>query len=238
MKREKRFCITDERVETYIRKSIRPYSGLLGEIRSAAVKNEIPVISIETARLLEIFVLKAKPNRILELGTATGFTSILMSNGLAPAGKIDTIEIDSDNASMAIDNIRRANLDDRINVIIGDAADVLENLNKSYDFIFIDAAKGQYPRYYELCKNMVESGGIIFADNVLYRGMTAGGAPINRRQQLLVRRLREYIDIAIHDKNFITDVLPIGDGICISYKAEGQVFTGDRSENKQVGTGL
>lgn len=216
--RKKRFNITDKRVETYIKDSIRPYDGLLGNIRSHAKSNLVPVIEEETARLLEILTKTKRPQRILEIGTAVGFTAMLMAEGLSPGGVIDTIEIDADSAYSASQNIKSAGLDEKINIINGDALDVLGNLNHKYDFIFIDAAKGQYGKYFKICSNMVNTGGIIFADNVLYRGMTAGGAKINRRQQLLVRRLREYIDMAVNDERFITDVLPIGDGVCISYR--------------------
>ena len=218
MDREKRFHITDERVESYIRDSLEPYKGFLGDVRDEAVSKGIPVISFETAKLLEVFVNLSKPQRILEIGTAVGFTAMLMADGLALSGKIDTVELEPEMAAKASENISKAGLKDKIDLIVGDAADVLENLDKSYDFIFIDAAKGQYCRYYELCSGMVLPGGMIFADNVLYRGMTAGGAKINRRQQLLVRRLREYIDTATNDARFITDILSIGDGVCISYR--------------------
>ena len=121
-------------------------------------------------------------------------------------------------AEKAVENFKKAGVDEKINMIAGDAVDVLDNLDRKYDLIFIDAAKGQYVRYYDLCSGMTVPGGIIFADNVLYRGMTAGGAKINRRQQLLVSRLREYIEKAVNDDRFITDILPVGDGVCISYR--------------------
>lgn len=223
MDREKRFHIADERVEEYIRDSLEPFSGLLGEIRSDGINEGVPVIAVETARLLEILVKVRKPTRVLEIGTAVGFTAILMAGGLDVDGMIDTIEIDSCMIEKAHSNFKKSGCSEKINLIAGDAADVLENIDKTYDFIFIDAAKGQYNRYYKLCSEMVNPGGIIFADNVLYRGMVAGGAKINRRQQLLVKRLSEYINTAVNDKRFTTDVLSIGDGVCISYRKEGQV---------------
>lgn len=218
MEREKRFRIVDERIESFIDQSIEQYEGILGEIRNEAIINRVPVISIDAARLLEIITRLNRPHRILEIGTAVGFTSILMADGLSENGKIDTIEIDEIVALKASKNIEKAGFKKQINLIIGDAEDVLSNIQQKYDLVFIDAAKGQYCKYYDLCSHMVLPGGIIFADNVLYRGMTAGGAKINRRQQLLVRRLREYISIATKDNRFITDVLSIGDGVCISYK--------------------
>lgn len=218
MDREKRFNIVDEKVENYIRATLNGYNGILGEIYNQAVESEVPVINLESSRLLEILVHIRSPKRILEIGTAVGFTSVLMAEGLAAGGKIDTIEIDADMAVKAEENFAKAGIKDKINLIIGDASDVLGHMGKKYDFVFIDAAKGQYCKYYDLCSDMVSQGGVIFADNVLYRGMTAGGAKINRRQQLLVRRLEEFIKTAVSDNRFTTDILSVGDGICISYK--------------------
>lgn len=218
MEKEKRFQIVNEKVENYIRGSLNVYEGIPGEIYNEAVKSCVPVINLETARLLEILVRIKRPKRILEIGTAIGFTSVLMAVGLVEGGKIDTIEIDAETAVKAAENFSKAGIKDSVNLIIGDASDVLGHMEKNYDFVFIDAAKGQYCRYYELCSDMVSKGGIIFADNVLYRGMTAGGAKINRRQQLLVKRLGNYIKTAVSDDRFTTDILSIGDGVCISYK--------------------
>ncbi len=218
MESKKRFHIVDEKVDAYIKASLAPYSGLLGQVQSDAEARGIPVISHETARLLEIISRAIKPKRILEIGTAVGFTSLLMVGSLSAYGKIDTIEVDPEMAAEADGNFKKAGCSGKINLIVGDAADVLENIDKQYDFIFIDAAKGQYCRYYELCSGMVAANGMIFTDNVLYRGMTASGAKINRRQQLLVKRLREFISTAVADKRFLTDVLSIGDGVCISYR--------------------
>lgn len=218
MNGEKRFQIVNDRVENYIRSSLKEYDGILGEIYKKALSEGVPVISIETAKLLEIMIRISRPIRILEIGTAIGFTSVLMAEGLAKGGKIDTIEIDSESAAKAFENIEMAGLKGKVNIIVGDAYDVLSNVKKNYDFVFIDAAKGQYCKYYELCSDMVSLGGVIFADNVLYRGMTAGGEKINRRQQLLVRRLNKYIKTATSDERFITDILSIGDGVCISIK--------------------
>lgn len=218
IEKEKRFQIVNEKVEKYIRGSLNKYEGILGQIYNEALDSGVPVINLETARLLEIIVNIKRPNRILEIGTAIGFTSVLMAAGLADGGKIDTIDIDAENALMAADNFSKAGVKENINLIFGDAFDVLSHMKKSYDFVFIDAAKGQYCRYYDLCSGMISKGGIIFADNVLYRGMTAGGGKINRRQRLLVKRLGEYIKTAVSDVRFTCDILSIGDGVCISYR--------------------
>lgn len=220
MNREKRFNITDDRVTEYISNILLPYDDFISGIGKSSTKREHPTAEISTLRLLEIFVLLKKPKRILEIGTAEGRSSIILTKAMGINGKIDTIEIDYSKAEKAKRNFVIAGVNNQINLIVGDAEDVLENLDKAYDIIFIDAAKGQYVKYYELCAEKVKPGGLIFADNVLYRGMTAGGAPINRRQQLLVRRLKEYIENAVRDNRFVTDLLSIGDGVCISWKKE------------------
>ncbi len=218
MSEDKRFCITDPRVEKYLNDTLKPYDGILADIEKNKSRRELPTAETVTMRLIEILVLTRQPERILEIGTAEGRSAIIMANAIGDKGKIDTIEIDYEAVEKARNNFIKAGVYDRINLIAGDAEDVLKNLNQDYDFIFIDAAKGQYVKYYESCAKMILPGGIIFADNVLYRGMTAGGAKINRRQQLLVSRLREYIENAVKDDRFITDVLPVGDGVCISYR--------------------
>lgn len=218
MNGEKRFHITDHRVEEYLDKVLKPFDGIASEIGTGRTKRELPTAEKVTLRLLEIMVLAMNAEYILEIGTAEGRSAIILAEAISDKGKIDTIEIDFESVQKAKENFKKAGVADKINIIAGDAEDVLKNLNKFYDVIFIDAAKGQYVKYYELCAEMVKPGGIIFADNVLYRGMTAGGAKVNRRQQLLVARLREYIDNAVNDCRFVTDVLPVGDGVCISYR--------------------
>ncbi|HPJ23073.1 MAG TPA: O-methyltransferase [Clostridia bacterium] len=218
MSKEKRFCITDQRVEDYIRGVLRPYEGITEQISEGKTHREHPTADTVTLRLLEIMVRTLEPERILEIGTANGRSTIILANATGANCRIDTIEVNFEAAEKAVENFKKAGVDEKINMIAGDAVDVLDNLDRKYDLIFIDAAKGQYVRYYDLCSGMTVPGGIIFADNVLYRGMTAGGARINRRQQLLVSRLREYIEKAVNDDRFITDILPVGDGVCISYR--------------------
>ncbi len=213
----KRFNITDEKVKRFIDDNVSPYTGLLGEISNYAAKKGIPVIEKSTARFLEIICILSKPDRILEIGTAIGFSAILMCEA-ADDAIIDTIEIDPEMSAIAADNIKKAGHSSRVNLITADAVDVLSNIDKKYDLIFIDAAKGQYNEYYRLCSDMVSTGGVILADNVLYRGMTAGGAEVNRRQRLLVKRLRQYIATAVEDERFVTDVIPMGDGLCVSVR--------------------
>ena len=218
MSGEKRFNITDPRVEEYLEKVLKPYDGVAAEIGKGKTRRELPTADTITLRLLEIMVRTLKPARILEIGTAEGRSAIILAKAIDGDARIDTIEINYESAEAAVNNFKKAGVADKINLIAGDAEDVLKNLDRVYDVIFIDAAKGQYIKYYDLCAGMIKPGGLIFADNVLYRGMTAGGAKINRRQQLLVTRLREYIDRAVNDDRFITDVLPVGDGVCLSYR--------------------
>lgn len=214
----KKFNITDDDVQRFICETIGPHAGFLGEVERYAAENKIPVLETSTARLLEIICRLLMPERILELGTAIGFSSILMCEATDGKAIIDTVEIDPEMSVSAAENIMKAGFNDKVNLINADAADVLKNIDKSYDLVLIDAAKGQYNEYYKFCSDMVSPGGVIFADNVLYRGMTAGGAMINRRQRLLVKRLRQYVKTAVEDKRFITDIIPIGDGVCMSFR--------------------
>lgn len=214
---KKSFNITDESVKKFINNTVNSYEGLLGELTKYADEKDIPIIEKSSARLLEIICRLLKPKKILEIGTAIGFSAILMCEADG-SSIIDTIEIDPEISSIATDNIKKAGYSNRVNQITADAVDVLINIDKKYDLIFIDAAKGQYNEYYRLCSDMVLPGGVILADNVLYRGMTAGGAVVNRRQRLLVKRLKQYIINAVNDDRFVTNVIPMGDGLCLSVR--------------------
>ncbi|MFA5341415.1 MAG: O-methyltransferase [Clostridia bacterium] len=215
---EKRFSIVNKDVEKYIQETLAPLKGNLGEIHFEAVKEGIPVSRLEILRVLETICSIKRPDAILELGCAVGLTSIFFSSYLSDNGYIDTVENDINMVNMARSNIRKFLLDKKINVIYAEAMDYLININKKYDIIFIDAAKGQYERYFDICSNLLNDKGIIIADNVLYRGMVAKGDKVPHRQNTLVERLRSFLDKIAQDERFSTSILSVGDGLSISVK--------------------
>jgi predicted O-methyltransferase YrrM len=159
-----------------------------------------------------------RPKRILEVGTAIGYSAILFSRFLAKDGRIDTIDRHERMIEKAKENIKKAGLDNIINIIMGDAMEVLACLDKKYDMIFLDAAKGQYPEFLPHCLRMLENGGLLVSDNVLYKGMIASDDLVVRRKITIVKRLRSYLDSICNMDELETSIIPIGDGVALSYK--------------------
>ena len=156
-----------------------------------------------------------KPLKILEIGTAVGYSAICFSNYLQEGGIIDTIERDEERAKQARVNIEKAGVQDKINIYKGDAVEILPTLNYKYDIVFIDAAKGKYPYFLKEALRMINNGGIIIADNVLYKGYVMSDYN-KHKQRTAVRNLREYIAEILNNKKLETEILEVGDGLAIS----------------------
>ena len=188
-----------------------------------AHNKDIPVAKPETTKLLHILSLTKKPKKILELGTGIGCSAIILSKA-SEDSKILTVEKNPDNYNEAIELIEQNNLSSRITVINDDGINVLKNLdekNEKFDFIFLDSAKAQYIDYYPYLTKMLEKGGMLVTDNVLYGGMVATDELLEHRKKTIVKRLRMYIDAITNDKTLQTVVVPIGDGVAISIKGAG-----------------
>ena len=169
----------------------------------------------DTLEIIKKILLEEKPKRILELGTATGYSSICFSNVLNNNVYIDTIELDEERANEAIENINELGLQKSINVIIGNAVDILPKLKEKYDVFFIDAAKGKYPFFLKETIRLSKKGSIILADNILYKGYVMSDYN-KHKQRTAVRNLREYIKKSTEDINLKTEILEIGDGLAVS----------------------
>ena len=215
---EKRFNIVNNDIEQYIRNTLKPFEGYMQEIYEHAEKEGVPVAKIETVRALGVILALKKPKSILELGCAVGFTSAFFASYLDTDGHIDTVECDVDMVETAKSNMKKLGLEGIVRVVFAEALDYLKNIDKKYDMIFIDAAKGQYERYFDICSNLLNSNGVIIADNVLYRGMVAKADKIPHRQNTLVERLRSFLDRITKDERFDTSILSVGDGLSISVK--------------------
>ena len=189
----------------------------LQKIKQKALEEHIPIIMDETLEVIEKYINKNKPNRILEIGTAVGYSAICFSEFLAPNGKIDTIERELDRIKQAKENFEKVGVKDKINLFEGDAIEILPNLDNKYDMIFIDAAKGKYPFFLEHSIRMLNDNGIIFADNILYKGYVMSDYN-KHKQRTAVRNLREYIKNITENKDFNTEILEVGDGLAVSIK--------------------
>ena len=169
----------------------------------------------ETLEVIEKYLSKNKPNRILEIGTAVGYSAICFTEFLAENGVIDTIERETDRVEEAKKNIRLAEVEDKINIYKGDAVEILPTLNNQYDVVFIDAAKGKYPFFLKEALRMINKDGIIFADNILYKGYVMSDYN-KHKQRTAVRNLREYIREVSENPNLETEILEVGDGLAVS----------------------
>ena len=187
----------------------------LEKIKQKALEEHIPIIMDETLEVIEKYLSKNKPNRILEIGTAVGYSAICFTQFLAENGVIDTIEREADRVEEAKKNIKLTEVEDKINIYEGDAVEILPTLNNQYDVVFIDAAKGKYPFFLKEALRMINKEGIIFADNILYKGYVMSDYN-KHKQRTAVRNLREYIKEVSENPNLETEILEVGDGLAVS----------------------
>ena len=208
-----------ERLVTYINSLENGDSPLVREIAAEAVASRVPIIRKETASLLKTLVAMKQPARILEVGTAVGYSALLMAENMPADCHITTIEKFAKRVPIARENFRRAGMEDRITLIEGDAALVLRRLEGPYDFIFMDAAKGQYIHFLRDVMRLLPVGGVLVSDNVLQDGnILESRFAVERRDRTIHSRMREYLYVLKHHEQLKTSVIPIGDGVTLSVR--------------------
>lgn len=208
--------ITYDYMEQYIRGLIPDRVGILKELENYAKTNNVPIVQKETGRFLELMVNIKKPHRILELGTAIGYSAILMKLSGGKDCTIVTVERDNDMVETARNNFKKYGMEDDIEIIEGECLEVLETLKDSYDIIFMDAGKGHYNHFLPHCKRLLNSEGVLIADNVLFRGMVASRELLIRRKITIVKRMKSYLELISNDDEYVTSVIPMGDGISVT----------------------
>lgn len=184
-------------------------------IKQKALEEHIPIIMDDTLEVVDKILTKIKPTKILEIGTAVGYSAMCFSAYLQEGGRIDTIERDEERIKEAKENIVTVEVAEKINILEGDAVEILPTLNEKYDMIFIDAAKGKYPFFLKEALRMLAENGIILADNILYKGYVMSDYN-KHKQRTAVRNLREYIHEVTNDPNLETEILEVGDGLAIT----------------------
>ena len=187
----------------------------LEKIKEKALKEYIPIIMDDTLEVIDRILKDNKPTKVLEIGTAVGYSAMCFSEYLNNGGSIDTIERDKERIAEAKVNIVNVGVEDKINIIEGDAVEILPTLNEKYDMIFIDAAKGKYPFFLKESLRLLADDGIIFADNILYKGYVMSDYN-KHKQRTAVRNLREYIHEVTENPNLETEILEVGDGLAIT----------------------
>lgn len=213
--------IVDERMITYIHSLERPECPLIEAIEQEALCARVPIIRKETQSFLKVLLLMKKPMRVLEVGTAVGFSAILMSEYLPRGGRITTIEKYEKRIPVARDNFRRAGKEEQITLLEGDALEIMRSLEGSYDFIFMDAAKGQYIYYLPEAVRLLAPEGVLVSDNVFQDGdVIQSRFAVERRNRTIHSRMREYLYELKHHEKLQTSLLPLGDGVAVSVRKD------------------
>lgn len=209
--------IVDERLVTYINSLDRGNSEVLNGIEKQAKENYVPIIRKEMQSLLKVLLRLKNPKNILEVGTAVGFSAILMGENTSNDCRITTIENYEKRIPIAKKNILNAGMENKITLIEGDAELLLKQLNGPYDFIFMDAAKGQYINFLPDVMCILGEDGVLVSDNVLQDGdIIESRYAVTRRNRTIHSRMREYLYELKHMEELTTSILPVGDGVTIS----------------------
>ncbi|MBQ7777033.1 MAG: O-methyltransferase [Lachnospiraceae bacterium] len=218
--------IVDERMVAFINSFDKGNTPLLNEIEKFAIETEVPIIRKEMQSFLRFLLAMKRPMRILEVGTAIGFSALLMSE-YAPEGcQITTIEKYEPRIPIAKENFKRAGKEDCITLLEGDATDILKELTGSYDLIFMDAAKGQYIHFMPDILCLLAEDGLLVSDNVLQDGdVIESRYAVVRRNRTIHGRMREYLFELTHHPQLETCILPVGDGITLSLKQDKKCET-------------
>lgn len=189
----------------------------LKKIKEKALEDKVPIIMDDTLNVIDNILKENNVKSILEIGTAVGYSAICFTEYLQADGFIDTIERDEMRVIEARENIKKAEVEDKINIYFGDAVEILPTINKKYNVIFIDAAKGKYPFFLKEALRMLDDKGIIFADNVLYKGYVMSDYN-KHKQRTAVRNLREFIAEIQENEELDVEILDVGDGLAIAKK--------------------
>ena len=189
------------------------------KVKEQALQEHIPIIMDDTLEVIDKILSKKKPEKILEIGTAVGYSAMCFSEYLSENGKIDTIEREEERVNQAKVNIKNVGVEDKINILFGDAVQILPTINEKYDVIFIDAAKGKYPFFLKEALRLLNDKGLILADNILYKGYVMSDYN-KHKQRTAVRNLREYIHEVTQNNELETQILEVGDGLAITQRKD------------------
>mgnify|MGYP000056631504 FL=1 len=213
--------IVEERITSFINSMNADETGIVGVIEEEAIRDEVPIIRKETKEWIKTMLLIQKPMRILEVGTAVGFSAIYMSQYLSAGAHITTIEKWEPRIDKAKENFKRADKEDCITLLKGDAADILKELQEPFDFIFMDAAKGQYIHFLPDVIRLLATGGVLISDNVLQDGEVLDSKyVVERRNRTIHSRMREYLYTLKNHEQLETSIIPLGDGVALSVKIQ------------------
>ena len=208
-----------KRLDTYLASISKPLPKALAEIESQALTDYVPIIRKSAQRYLQLMIAMSQPKRILEIGTAVGFSGSLMLYAAGKDATLTTIENYEKRFATAESNFQKAGVWEQVDFRKGDAAEILPMLDGFYDFIFMDASKGQYIYFWEDVKRLMHTGSILITDNVLQEGnILDSHYAVCRRDRTIHKRMREFLAAQMQDEDFVCDILPMGDGLSICLK--------------------
>lgn len=211
--------IVDERIVTFINSMETENSKIMEVIEKEALDTNVPIIRKEMQSFLKTLLTIQRPMRVLEVGTAVGFSALLMSEYLPEGARITTIENYEKRIPIARENFVRAGKESMITLLEGDAQDVLKTLDEEFDFIFMDAAKGQYIHFLPEVLRLLKTGGVLLSDNVMQDGtIIKSRFGVERRDRTIHARMREYLYVLKHHEELLTSIVPLGDGAALSVK--------------------
>ncbi len=204
----------------YLNNTLPGSDGLLGELEDYAQKHITPIIQKEVRCLLDSILTYKKPRRILEVGTAIGYSAIFFAKHTGEGGEVITLERDPDYIERAKANIARSDVADKITIVEGDAVETIMNIEGEFDLVFLDANKSKYRHYFDVMFPKLKVGGLLICDNILYKGMVSCDELLPRKHYTIVRALRQFLPFLANHPKLSTSIIPIGDGVAISVKKE------------------
>lgn len=196
------------------------FEALLREMEAYAAEHHVPIINENGRKVFLSITREVRPHRVLEIGTAIGYSALLLAANGAEDAQVTTLELSEERVALAHAFIARSPYADRIEILQGDAGETLKTLDGSYDFVFIDAAKGQYVDYFQKVQPLLTDDAVIVADNVLFRGYVRGEDKAPRRYRTIVKRLRRYLELTSHAEGFETEIFERGDGLAVSRRCK------------------
>ena len=206
---------------------------LLAEMKAYGEANHVPIININGLAVLEKAVAASKPRRVLEIGTAIGYSTLYIAANAEPEVEIVSLELSEERAAEARAFVDRSPYGQQIRIITGDAGENIQKLTGFFDMVFIDAAKGQYPDYFRKIYPLLAEDALVVADNVLFRGYVRGDVPAPRRFRTIVKRVREYIGMVTDSGEFQTEIYENGDGLAVSQRLAGKGNVENNMEDKK-----
>lgn len=211
--------LIDNDVQNYMSNLLPARTGTLEKIESESKERHIPIVEPEVAQFLRFLITVKNPSRIVEIGTGTGYSTISMASALKPSAIIDTIELNPIRYQEAVENIREAGYANQVRLHHGHVFDVLPNIEGEFEFVFMDAAKGQYLELFNMIFPRLKVGGIIVAEDIFYEKLVVlDREDIRKRNRTMSRRLRTYLDLVVNHPQLETTLVPLGDGLAVSCK--------------------